>query len=161
MNEVGSQQQAPVEWYHIIMSTKELMNISTDKTGAQILDNFYIWEKTETIDEPQPHIPEKKDIGRCYRKEFVLKSRKETKELIKRKYNKKPAKLKEANLRFKNQKADFFVYNEGTGEMEPFKKNDYLMYPGGYIVFDGKDYVSYDDPGNEIGRFSYVENKDD
>ena len=54
----------------------------------------------------------------------------------------------------KNKDSDFFVYNERTEELVPFKKNDYLMYDRGYVAFDGEKYLSYDDNGNEVGDFS-------
>ncbi|MEI7563994.1 MAG: hypothetical protein WCJ39_10625 [bacterium] len=57
--------------------------------------------------------------------------------------------------RYKN--FDFFVYNERTNEMVPFKKNDVMMFDHGegYLTFDGKNYIYYDDNGCEKGRNTY------
>ena len=55
----------------------------------------------------------------------------------------------------KHTQSDFFVYNEKTGELVPFKTHDYLMYDRGYVYFDGKKYVSCDDNGNEVSNFFF------
>ena len=86
-------------------------------------------------------VPEKKNIGRCYRSDFTLKTRKEAEALVKE---------DKTIFYHKDKDTDFFVYNERAGELVPFKKNDYLIYDRGYLAFDGKDYLSYDDHGKEI-----------
>lgn len=83
---------------------------------------------------------------RNYRSEFTFKTKKEVEALSKN------HKTKSSH---KNIKSDFFVYNERTGETTPFQKNSYLIYDRGYFTFDGKQYISCDDNGNEIQKFSY------
>jgi hypothetical protein len=86
----------------------------------------------------------------CYRTDFELKDKKAAKKI---------SKEKKILIAPKYKNADFFVYNERKEELVPFKKNDYLMYDRGYFTFDGTSYISYDDNGEEIGRFSFVEKK--
>lgn len=119
-----------------IRSVRELINL----TNTQLDDALYI---TEDI-----FIPQKKDIKRCYRTDFELKTQKEAKKIMSE---------KKIFLSSKHKHADFFVYNERKEELLPFKKNDYLMHDHGYFTFDGKNYVSYDDSGREVGRFSFLE----
>lgn len=114
---------------HSFTNIGEVINV----TNGEIKDTLYIAENI--------HIPEKKDIGRCYRPDFVLKTKEEAKILVKE---------KKAIFYHKEKDSDFFVYNERVGELLPFKKNDYLMYEHGYFTFDGIDYISYDDDGNEM-----------
>jgi hypothetical protein len=68
---------------------------------------------------------------------------------------KKIAKWECMNIWIKNQHADFFVYNNRTEELLPFKKNDFMIYENGsgYLRFDWTSYISYDDNGIEIWRF--------
>ena len=89
-------------------------------------------------------------IGHRYRwdLDFVLKTRKEAEALVK--HNK-------AIFYHKDKNTDFFVYNERSGDLVPFKKKDYLTFDHGYLVFVGKDYISYDDLGNEIWRFPFAD----
>ena len=108
-------------------------------TNNQLEDILYIADDI--------FIPEKKNIARCYRSDFTLKSKKEAKELVKR---------KKAIFDYKDKKSDFFVYNERETKLLPFKKNDYLIYEHGYFTFDGNNYISYDDNGKEIGRFNFT-----
>jgi hypothetical protein len=54
--------------------------------------------------------------------------------------------------------SDFFVYNERTEELVPFKKDDCMLYDSGYLKFDGNNYCSYDDNGNEVGNFPFSKN---
>ena len=102
-------------------------------TNAQLEDTLYIADNI--------FIPGQKNIGRCYRSDFTLKTQKEAKELF-----------KDKKIKFyrENKKGDFFVYNEKAKKLLPFKKNDYLIYDHGYFTFDGTRYFSYDDNGNEI-----------
>lgn len=118
---------------YTVSNVQELMVVTND----QLEDILFISEEV--------HIPEKKNIRRCYRSDFELKTKEEVKELVKQ---------KKAILYHKEKEGDFFVYNERAGELLPFKKNDYLIYDRGYFTFDGKDYISYDDNGIEIGRFN-------
>lgn len=92
-------------------------------------------------------VPEKKDARHCYRSDFTLKTQKEATALAKQ-HKKKTT-----------TKSDFFVFNERTKDILPFKKNDYLIYEHGYFTYDGKSYLSYDDNGKEIGRFSFSSEK--
>ncbi len=94
-------------------------------TNSELEDVLYIGEKL---------------CGRNYRSDFTFKTKAEVVALSK----KNKANIKES---------DFFVYNERTGETVPFKKNDYMLYDRWYFSFDGKNYVSYDDNGNEVGNF--------
>ncbi|MEI7557604.1 MAG: hypothetical protein WCJ45_01860 [bacterium] len=102
-------------------------------TNSQLEDTLYIADEV--------FIPAKKNIARCYRSDFTLKTKKEAEAL---------AEEHKITISDKLTKSDFFVYNEKTGELVPFKKNDYLMYDRGYFTFDGSDYFSYDDNGKEI-----------
>jgi len=102
-------------------------------TNEQLDDILYIADDI--------FIPEKKNIGRCYRSDFELKTKDEAQKLVKD---------KKAVFYYKNKDSDFFVYNERAGELLPFKKNDYLIYDRGYLTFDGTNYFSYDDNGTEI-----------
>lgn len=115
---------------------KTVKDISTD-TNENLHDSMYIWEHI--------FLQDKKSIGRCYRPDFSLKSREEVQKIS----NKKNIVL---SPRYKH--ADFFVYNERTDEIVPFKKNDVLIYENGsgYLTFDGKNYLYYDDNGIEIWR---------
>ncbi len=129
----AAQESSHDKAYHIT-NVEELIAVTND----QLEDILYIADDV--------FIPEKKNIGRCYRSDFKLKTKAEAKELIRN---------KKARFSNKNKDTDFFVYNERTKELIPFKKNDYLIYDRGYFTFDGKDYFSYDDNGNEIWRFSF------
>lgn len=129
----SQERELPIKAY-TINNVQELIRI----TNFQLEDILYISDNV--------FIPEKKAIGRCYRSEFTLKTQKEAEEL----YNDKKVKLYH-----NRERSDFFVYNERAKKMLPFKKNDYLIYEHGYFTFDGTDYFSYDDNGNEIGRFSF------
>ncbi|MEI6672036.1 MAG: hypothetical protein WCL02_01400 [bacterium] len=122
---------------------QELIKINNEETKDQLQDTLYIADNI--------FIPEKKDIKRCYRTNFTLKTQKETKRL---------SKEKKIVINPKYKDSDFFVYNERTNELVPFKKNDYLMYEHGYFTFDGINYLSYDDNGNEISKFSYSKDKE-
>ena len=108
-----------------------------DDTNENLHDSMYIWEHI--------FLQDKKSIGRCYRTDFSLKTRKEVQKLS----NEKNIVL---SPRYKH--VDLFVYNERTDEIVPFKKNDVLMYDHGegYLTFDGTNYIYYDDNGIEIGR---------
>ena len=86
-------------------------------------------------------VPEKKDARHCYRSDFSLKTKEEAIELSKDQKKKLWS------------TSDFFVYNERTKDILPFEKNDYLMYEHGYFTYDGQHYISYDDNGQELGRF--------
>lgn len=119
--------------YHI-KNIQELIKM----TNSQLEDTLYIADDI--------FLPGQKNIGRCYRSDFMLKTQKEVQELCKDK------KMKIYN---RNKKYDFFVYNERAKKILPFKKNDYLIYDHGYFTYDGTNYFSYDDNGNEIGRFSF------
>lgn len=133
---------------------KELENIPIFKkiedvvetTNAHLTDSIYIWDGA--------FLPDKKDIGRCYRPDFSLKTNKEVNELIKNK--------KGTFLSPEYENADFFVYNERTNELVPFKENDILIYGNGngYFKLIGKEYIYYDDNGIEIGRGSYAEDEE-
>jgi len=112
------------------------------KTNNQLGDALYIAEDI--------FIPQKKDIKRCYRTDFELKTKEEAKKIIKE---------KKILISPKYKDADFFVYNERKEELVPFKKNDYLMNDRGYFTYDGTSYISYDDDGREIDRFSFAEDK--
>lgn len=112
------------------------------KTNSQLDDALYIANNV--------FIPEKKDIRRCYRTDFQLKTKGEAEQIVKE---------KKILISPTYKDADFFVYNERTEELVPFKKNDYLMDDQGYFTYDGKNYISYDNNGGEIGRFSYIEDK--
>lgn len=83
----------------------------------------------------------KKNSGHNYRSDFTFKTKEEAKILIKE---------NQAIISSKDKTSDFFVYNERTKELLPFKKDDYLLYDRGYLTFDGTNYISYDDNGNEI-----------
>ncbi len=114
-------------------NVKEVITVTNDEL---LVDIFYKSDST--------HIPKKKDIARCYRTDFTLKNKKEAKILVKE---------NAILISPKHENVDFFVYNERTNELVPFKKNDYLMYEHEYLTFDGKNYITYDNDGNEIGRF--------
>lgn len=88
----------------------------------------------------------KKEEGRNCWSDFSFKTKEETIQLN------KENKMK---LSKKNTQSDFFVYNERTGELVPFKTHDYLMYDRGYVYFDGRKYVSCDDNGNEVNNFFF------
>lgn len=103
--------------------------------NQQLADAFYI---STTRD-----LPSKKNIAHCYRSgaDFSLKTREE---VMLWTYN---------SIVEHHQKSDFFVYNERTQELLPFQTHDCLMHDAGYFTYNGKEYVSYDDNGNEIQRF--------
>ncbi len=114
-------------------NVKEVISI----TNKEIIDDMlYIADDI--------FIPEKKNMARCYRSNFTLKSKDDVKKMVHKKKIVLPKKIKDA---------DFFVYNEKTEQLLPFKKNDYLIYEHGYFTFDGKNYISYDDNGMEVWRF--------
>ena len=111
-------------------NVKEVISI----TNKEIIDDMlYIADDI--------FIPEKKNMARCYRSNFTLKSKDDVKKMVHKKKIVLPKKIKDA---------DFFVYNEKTEQLLPFKKNDYLIYEHGYFTFDGKNYISYDDNGMEV-----------
>lgn len=123
-----------------IHHTEWVENTGLSKLEAiklRLHDALYIGDK---------NIPNKKDIGRCYRSDFSLKTRNEVETLVAE--HKKIQYIKDKN-------ADFFVYNERYNDVIPFKKNDYLIYDRGYLTSDGTNYISYDDNGNELWRFSF------
>ncbi|MEI6774344.1 MAG: hypothetical protein WCL18_06225 [bacterium] len=126
-----SQKLSETKTYHIT-NVEELIAVTND----QLEDTLYIADGVI--------IPDKKDISRCYRSDFTLKTKKEAQKIIKN---------KKATIDYTNKESDFFVYNERKEQLLPFKKNDYLIYDHGYFTFDGKDYLSYDDNGNEVGKF--------
>lgn len=126
-----------------IMSVQELIKINNDETKDQLQDTLYIADNIS--------VPEKKDIKRCYWTNFTLKTQKEAQKLVNE---------KKIIISPKYKDSDFFVYNERTNELVPFKKNDYLMYEHGYFTFDGIHYLSYDDNGIEISKFSYTKDKE-
>lgn len=103
--------------------------------NQQLADAFYI---STTID-----LPAKKDMAHCYRSgsDFSLKTREEVESLT------------SDTAIEKNNNSDFFVYNERTKEIVPFQKHDCLMYDTWYFTYNGNEYVTYDDGGNEIKRF--------
>jgi len=117
--------------YHI-SNVEELIAV----TNNQLEDTLYIADGVI--------IPDKKDISRCYRSDFTLKTKEEAKKIIKD---------NKVTIHHKYKESDFFVYNERKEQLLPFKKNDYLIYDHGYFTFDGEHYFSYDDTGNEIGKF--------
>ena len=114
-------------------NVKEVITVTNDELFEDV---FYKSDST--------HIPEKKDIARCYRSNFKLKTKKEAEKIIKE---------KKIAISEEDKNADFFVYNERTNGLVPFKKNDYLMYEHEYLTFDGTNYITRDNDGNEIGRF--------
>lgn len=133
------------KWQEILDRTEAKVTTVEElvaQTNDQLDDALFIAEDI--------HIPEKKDIKRCYRTDFELKTNKEAKELMSE---------KKILLSPKYKNADFFVYNDRTEELVPFQKNDYLMYDRGYFTFDGTSYISYDDNGKEIGRFSFLQDE--
>ena len=119
---------------HTFANVNEIITVTNNEIADDMDDTLYM------------HLPEKKDIGRCYRwkKDFTLKTKKEAKKIIKE---------KKIEISQEDAQADFFVYNEKTNQLLPFKKNDYLMYEHEYLTFDGINYISRDNEGNEIGRF--------
>ena len=157
MTETQSQKQLPGEGNHIT-TIQEFVAISNDETNSKLLSLFFIWKKDEEASEKDAnaetetsHIPEKNKINKYYLANFTLKSKKEAQDLVRHK-----------NARFsgRNHNADFFVHDEKTRKLIPFKKNDYLMYDNGYITFDGKSYIFYDNNGNEKRISSYLDNPD-
>ncbi len=110
--------------------------------NQQLADAFYI---STTFD-----LPSRKDMAHCYRlgSDFSLKTKEESQSLW----------CDNIVGTKGNQQSDFFVYNERTKELVPFQKHDCLMCDTGYFTYDGKDYVSYDDGGNEIQRFTFDHN---
>lgn len=84
-----------------------------------------------------------------YWTDFTLKTKKEAEKLM----DEKPIVL---SPNYKNY--DFFVYNERTNELVPFKKNDFMMFDhgDGYLTFDGMSYIYYDDNGYEKSRNTYA-----
>ncbi|MFA7298775.1 MAG: hypothetical protein WC010_03980 [Candidatus Absconditabacterales bacterium] len=97
--------------------------------------------------------PKSKDIGRCYRTDFTLEIKKDAQKLVDQ--------GKAIFYHKDKEKSDFFVYNERTGELVPFNKNDYRIHDHGYMTFDGTDYISYDDHGQEVSKFSYIDDIED
>lgn len=124
---------------HTFTTVEELITI----TNEELDDTLYIADDI--------FIPEKKNIWRCYWTDFSLKTLKEAYDLVKKKL---------ASMSPKYKQVDFFVYNESTHELLPFKKNDYMIYENGYFTFDGTNYISYDDMGHEVSRFSYIDDKE-
>lgn len=104
----------------------------TEMTSDDVSDLLYI---SETV-----HLPEKKDIKRCYRTDFRLLTNQEAQRICKRKEGIYIGQI------YKNNQ--FFVYNERREELVPFKQNDYLMNEKEYMTFDGKKYIYYDNDGN-------------
>ncbi len=43
---------------------------------------------------------------------------------------------------------EFFIQNTKTQETVPFTPHDCLLLPQGYVTYDGKVYMLYDDQGN-------------
>lgn len=119
-----------------VRSLEELIAL----TNTQLDDALYIAEDI--------FLPQKEHIKHCYRTDFELKTHVEAKKIIQE---------KKLFLSSKYKNADFFVYNDRREELMPFKKNDYLMHDRGYFTFDGINYISYDDSGREIGRFSFLD----
>jgi hypothetical protein len=103
---------------HTFNNVGEIIDFTNDTLG----DNMYIGEKDDQLPESKSFMPEKKDIGRCYWTDFTLKTKKEAEKLM----DQKPIILSPS---YKNY--DFFVYNERTNEMVPFKKNDFMMFDHG------------------------------
>ena len=110
---------------HHFTTLQELITL----TNSELEDVLYIGEKI---------------CGRNYRSDFTFKTKAEVVAWSKK---------NKANISREHKQNDFFVYNERTGETVPFQKNDYLLYDRWYVSFDGKNYVSYDDNGNEVGNF--------
>ena len=129
MKEIAASQNSPDTKAYNFMNVEQVIKA----TNPQLEEILYIAADVA--------IPKKNTIERCYRTDFTLKTKKEAKELIKNKH---------AIFSMRNKENDFFVYNEKTEELLPFKKNDYLIYEHGYFTFDGTNYISYDDNGNEI-----------
>jgi len=127
----GKAEWATIKAYHI-SSVEELIAVTND----QLEDTLYIADGVI--------IPDKRDISRCYRSDFTLKTKQEAKKIIKD---------KKATIHHKYKESNFFVYNERKEQLLPFKKNDYLIYDHWYFTFDGFFYLSYDDNGNEVGKF--------
>ena len=158
MTETQSQKQLPGEENHIT-TIQEFVAINNDETNSKLLSLFFIWKKDEAVSEEENinvqresnSIAKKKEINKYYLANFTLKSKKEAQDLVRHK-----------NARFsgRNHNADFFVHDEKTRKLIPFKKNDYLMYDNGYITFDGKSYIFYDNNGNEKRISSYLDNPD-
>jgi len=123
-----------------ITSVAQLIQLNNDETSDKLQDTLYIADDV--------FMPQKKNVGRCYRSDFTLKTKQEAEKLVA---------TANAIISSKNKDTDFFVYNERTRELVPFKKNDYLIYDRGYYTFDGTNYISYDDNGQEIGKFSYTD----
>lgn len=104
-------------------------------TNGDIKDLFYIGDKLQG--------------GRNYRWDFSFKTKEEAEKLVKN---------TKAKIIHKDKISDFFVYNERTEELVPFKKDDCMLYDSGYLKFDGKEYLSYDDIGNEVWKFPFSKN---
>ncbi|MCX6823953.1 MAG: hypothetical protein NT085_02405 [candidate division SR1 bacterium] len=128
---------------HAFTNVGDIIDFTNDNLGETI----YIGAR-DTV-EKKSFIPEKKDIGRMYWTDFTLKTKKEAQKLI----DKKSIVL---SPKYKNY--DFYVYNERTNEIVPFKKNDFMMFDhgDGYLTFDGTSYIYYDDNGYEKSRSTYV-----
>ena len=98
----------------------------------EVKDVLYI---SETV-----HMPDKKDIGRCYRTDFRLLTNREAKRLC--------DKNDDLHIGETYVNHQFFVYNERRRELVPFKKKEYLMSEKEYMTYDGTKYVYYDNDGN-------------
>lgn len=121
---------------HTFTNVGDIIDFTNDNLG----ENMYIGER-------RPFIPEKKDIWRIYWTDFILKTKKEAKKIMEKEW-----------LHIAVDKdIDFYVYNERANEIVPFKKNDFMMFDHGegYLTFDGKSYIYYDDNGYEKGRNTY------
>ena len=143
-NKSAHHKEEPKSTAHAFTNVGEIIDFTNDNLG----DNMYIWARDD-VQERKSFIPEKKDIWRMYWTDFTLKTKKEAKKLM----DEKPIVL---SPNYKNY--DFFVYNERTNELVPFKKNDFMMFDhgDGYLTFDGMSYIYYDDNGYEKSRNTYA-----
>lgn len=128
---------------HAFTNVGEIIGFTNDNLG----DTMYIGERDGQF------IPEKKNIGRCYRTDFTLKTKKEAQKIL-------DEKAILISPQYKN--SDFFVYNERTNEMVPFKKNDFIMFDHGewYLTFDGTSYIYYDDNGYKVNESTYYDDQE-
>jgi len=105
-----------------------------ENTNQETADLLYISSKI--------HMPAKSEIKKCYREDFVLVPKNKIKKIC--------ADNKKIHLPQEYKNHDFFVYNQRKNQIVPFKENDYLMDKDGYLTFDGKSYIQYDNDGNEL-----------
>lgn len=104
----------------------------TEVIAGKVSDLLYISEKV--------HMPEKKNIKRCYWTDFRLLPNKEAKKVCEEK--------KGITIDKEFEDHEFFVYNENKNTLLPFKKNDYLMNEKEYMTYDGEKYLYFDNDGN-------------